>query len=244
MLLAIDVGNSAVKAGWYAEAGVCHEASLALADFLHDPGALLDRHPAKVAVVANVAGATAARRLQAWAAARGLRLEWVKARRAGYGLRNEYREPERLGADRWAAMVAARRRFDETALLLASVGTALTADVLLGDRFLGGIIVPGPESMARCVASSTAGVGTGEGQLEWFPRDTPCAVHTGVWLGCAAVIDRMVVEAGARFSAIPRLVLSGGGAGLLAPLLETPPTLVPGLVLEGLRIIAQEEGWG
>jgi type III pantothenate kinase len=39
---------------------------------------------------------------------RGLEAEWIRPQAEGFGVRNAYLDPARLGADRWAALVGAR----------------------------------------------------------------------------------------------------------------------------------------
>ena len=75
-----------------------------------------------------------------------------------------------LGADRWAALLAAHTR-EPGHKLVVNVGTALTIDALAAEgRFLGGLIVPGPALMRRSLDRGTAGVAADRGQLSRFSR--------------------------------------------------------------------------
>src|SRR5690606_32409896 len=63
-------------------------------------------------------------------------------------LRIAYREPSRLGVDRFLAMLAALEGEGQGPWLLVGVGTALAIDALGADgRHLGGRIAPSPELM-------------------------------------------------------------------------------------------------
>ena len=59
-------------------------------------------------------------------------------------LKLNYRDKNKLGKDRIAAMVGARKLFPEKNLLVVDIGTCITMDVLTNDGiFLGGRISPG-----------------------------------------------------------------------------------------------------
>jgi acetyl-CoA C-acetyltransferase len=95
------------------------------------------------------------------------------------GVINRYQQPERLGADRWAALIAARHR-QAGPQLVVSAGTALTADMLDAQGvFLGGIIAPGLRLMQQSLAAGTAGLPLSPGQYAEWPRDTAEAIATG-----------------------------------------------------------------
>ena len=58
-----------------------------------------------------------------------------------------YRDKKKLGKDRIAAMVGARKLFPTKNLLIVDIGTCITMDVLTNDgTFLGGRISPGIHS--------------------------------------------------------------------------------------------------
>jgi type III pantothenate kinase len=57
-------------------------------------------------------------------------------------------------------------------------------------------------------------------------------------MACAALIERAVGEARAELGARPRLVVAGGGAAQVAPLLRIPHRRVDDLVLRGLALLA------
>src|SRR5690606_16857825 len=102
--------------------------------------------------------------------------EWVVPASQALGVSNGYREPERLGADRWAALLGLagheQARGAEThspaCALLAIFGTATTVDTLRPVRaagggkadavfeFPGGLIFPGPEMMLSSLSTGTA----------------------------------------------------------------------------------------
>lgn len=153
------------------------------------------------------------------------------------GLRNAYREPQRLGVDRWLAMVAAwhARR---GAACVVDAGTALTIDVIAADgRHCGGLIAAGLETQQRAVLGATrfatraAGVPYGGG----LGDDTESCVRQGAMLACLGAIDRARALAGADAVGL----LTGGDAGTLRAHLDAGWETRPQLVLEGLRALSE-----
>src|SRR5216110_1787772 len=111
MILVIDSGNSRMKWGLYGPRGWLGHgvvsnaalATLALRDWQNLP------RPVR-AVGVNVAGEAARVRVEGQLTRWRLPMEWLHASRAAAGVTNRYTRPEQLGPDRWASLVAARRR--------------------------------------------------------------------------------------------------------------------------------------
>ena len=122
-------------------------------------------------VVANVAGADAQRTLQTWVQnhwpAATLRL--VVAVAAQLGVKNGYREPARLGSDRWAALIGAHMR-GPGPLCVVDCGTAITLDALnTAGEFVGGVILPGITLARQALLARAPGIATAEwGALDWL----------------------------------------------------------------------------
>ncbi len=70
----------------------------------------------------------------------------------------DYASPKHLGADRIADAVGAMRFWSEnfSEILVVDAGTAITADLLRGNKFLGGTIIPGIDMMQNSLHSETA----------------------------------------------------------------------------------------
>jgi type III pantothenate kinase len=156
-------------------------------------------------------------------------------------VRNGYREHSTLGADRWAALIAARHLVAGAALAVMA-GTAPTIDALTQDgQFLGGLILPGFDLMAESLARGTAGLPRTPGGFALFPQSTADAIASGAIQALCGAVERMQRALAAR-GAEPQILLSGGAAETLYAHLGRPARIVPNLVLEGLRVIAESEG--
>ncbi len=253
MLLLIDAGNTQLK--WAlapAGAALAHWQS---AGSLRQDDADIDQQLAALslqwraavarhAIVSNVAGETVPARITSALKQTGLdpaAVEWFQARDIRAGVRNGYREPARLGCDRFAALIGARHRFPDRALLVANCGTATTLDALTADgRFVGGMILPGLGTMARSLAVNTAQLPevTTITLERLFADNTQEAIISGCVGAQVAAIERAQAhhpEPGAL------CVLSGGAAPYLAPHLRVQVERIDNLVLTGLHAAALSE---
>lgn len=112
--------------------------------------------------VANVSGAATADclrelTLQRW----GVDPVFAVVTESAAGVSNGYDAIERLGVDRWLAVLAGAKN-DEVqragACVVLDCGSAITADVLVANRFEGGYIVPGLRLMREALFGNTAQV--------------------------------------------------------------------------------------
>jgi type III pantothenate kinase len=172
------------------------------------------------------------------------------ARRLG-AVTTRYAEPWRLGADRLVAAIGAFAIAGRRGACVVDVGTAMTVDLVDSQGVhRGGVIVPGPQLMVSSLLEETDGIGKRAGPAaarrrrpaasEFFVRATRDAVETGARFAAAAAIDRAVLESRASLGRMPLVLLTGGAAPLVAPLLRTRRVRhVPDLVLQGLAVLAK-----
>lgn len=167
--------------------------------------------------------------------------ERITTRRNACGVTVGYIDPWRLGVDRMLAMIAAHRRFRGQPVCTVGVGTAMTLDLVGADgRHWGGAIIPAPSLMVSSLLDGTIGIrrrarggASGRGRA-LFGRSTRAGVEQGARYAAAAAVDRAVLEAGELVGRKPRLLLTGGGAPDLRPLIRSASVLAPDLVLEGM----------
>jgi type III pantothenate kinase len=162
----------------------------------------------------------------------------------GIVLRNGYRVPEQLGADRWHAQIGARARFPGHALAVINAGTATTVDGIDADgRFLGGVIAPGIDLMRASLAHGTARLPMAMGSFAAHPDNTEDAIRTGILDAQCGLVERRLCRIRERAGGEIITVVCGGHAtALLSALLTAPhvraePGKVvhePDLVLRGL----------
>lgn len=244
-MIAIDAGNTRIKWGllaadgrggknWLAQGNVptCDVAQLAEA---------AAHWPAGERVVAsNVAGEAVAEAIAATLAPRFGSLLWLRPRAECCGVRNGYERPERLGADRWAALIGARAQGSSECLVVCA-GTATTVDWLSAEGlFRGGLILPGVDLMRASLAHNTALLPLAEGELHAAPRNTMDAIVSGCLYAQLGAIERMYAQLADAPGAC--CLLTGGAAPSLAPHLQIPLRLVDSLILDGLACYGATNG--
>jgi type III pantothenate kinase len=158
---------------------------------------------------------------------------------------NGYRKPAQLGPDRWASLVAARRRalaggFESPACVVVNVGTAVTIDALDADGvFQGGLILPGIRLMIQALADNTAALKLPPGSFAHFPTTTADAIYSGAVQAICGAVELLRLKVRRDESQVACLV-SGGAAHEVAPWLSEPLQVVDNLVLEGVVLLAEE----
>lgn len=246
--LLLDLGNSRVKWMLAKPGHLGRQRALTLDAAGAVPvDALLAALPKRVDVIRMVSVARPARtRALARALRRATGVEpWLlhtTARAAG--VRCGYREPWRLGADRWAAVIGAHHlHVPPQALCVVDIGTAMTIDFVSREgQHGGGVIMPAPALMVETLLRGTQGIRRratpgGTGRRTLFARGTHEALVQGSRHAAAALVERALREARARFGGRPRLVITGGGAAQLLPWFTVPYAHVPDLVLRGLAAL-------
>jgi len=153
-----------------------------------------------------------------------------------------------IGADRLALLEAAVSYLGEAPAIAVSLGTATTFDLLGPDaRHLGGFIVAGLLTQLEALNERTGLLPRlGEQELamvasawheSWMPgHGTVEAMAGGVLLGLKGLIAELRAWLRPHYGGEAQLLLSGGLAPLVSPLLGA--TAAPDLVLEGYRIMA------
>lgn len=240
MILAFDIGNTFAKWGFAHDGAIVGGGRV-----LHRGRGLaaaleairLDRVPRKIVAV-SVAGAPADDALRAWSERHHhLPVAFVAATTPARRVRTAYRDPARLGADRWAAAVGAFHAYGPC--LVADLGTACTLDVV--DRaglHRGGYIVPGIDLMRAALGADTHGVKVDDVEVApgAWGTDTASGVAAGLRRALAALIDHAAAELGPEGV---KLVLTGGDADRVVPWLRAAHRVDHDLVLRGAALLAE-----
>ncbi|MGH8762285.1 MAG: type III pantothenate kinase [Nitrosospira sp.] len=242
-LLAVDSGHTHIKWGlhdghnWLKKGAVTQQAG--------ERKSLLEQEwqdlaePVRI-VASNVAGTPVETDLSELLSRWKAEPQWVTAAAYQCGVRNYYADPEQLGSDRWAALIAAWE-LQRQGCLVVDAGTAMTVDALSDTgEFLGGIITAGIDMMQKTLMENTASLKSGGGKFCDYPDSTADAIYSGTMHALAGAVERMATLLGTTLGHAPDCILSGGAAQELQPRLSVNATVVDNLVLEGLVLIARE----
>lgn len=241
MILAVDAGNTRIKWGAHGD-GAWHATGACATSHAHELAACWDSRvrPERV-IVSNVAGDAVGSAIVEASARFGCTPHFIASRAAQCGVRSSYEHPAQLGCDRWAALIGAHQLYPGSNLVV-NAGTAMTVDALTDEGlFLGGIIVAGLDLMRRALDAHTAGLRWQPGEVRFFPSNTGDAIVSGAAHALAGAIERMAMFMRESGQESLRVLLGGGSAGALQPLIGLETITVDNLVLEGLIAIARDE---
>ena len=189
--------------------------------------------------VASVATPERTQTLESALLARGAIVMRAITRKRCAGVRIAYAEPSRLGVDRFLALLAAHALAPQS-WLIASIGTALTIDLLDADGLhRGGLIAPSPTVMREALAARAPHLPVAGGNVADFAADTADALASGAIGAARALIAQSLHAARQRIGVKPALLITGGGADALCAGWRMRAQRMPDLVLHGLRVYAR-----
>lgn len=253
MKLLIDAGNTRLKWCWCDADGLPSTLRHAEYDALEERGAaLFERGKSGVdeVLVCSVAGDDVRQLLTECFSTWNVTPRFFRSQKQSCGVLNAYASPERLGVDRWLAMIGAWSLRREAACIV-DCGTAMTIDALDDSgRHLGGMIVPGLALMRDALTDPAHGIlpaaPASEAAAPAAPallaRDTGSAIDAGVLYASVALIERVYADLEKELDTRLSLYLSGGDADLIAPLLSCESRAEPMLIFRGMMAVDELSG--
>ena len=168
--------------------------------------------------------------LQLWSSS--TKITKTKSLAEGYGVINAYQHPEKLGVDRWLALLALHKHYPFSTCVV-DCGTAVTIDFLnKKGQHLGGLITPGLSLMKKSLAEDTQDLEFCKRQFSLGLADnTEAAIYSGTLFSTLGLIEH-VMSNNQGF----QLVLTGGDAEILAKELSLESIIQLDLVLQGLAV--------
>lgn len=246
MNLLVDIGNARIKwalqndAGWTDGAAQLRKGR-AFKDIARPVWKDLEQ-PERV-IVSNVAGRDFEKSVVTWIKRRWKVVpEFLHSQAELCGISNAYQAPERLGADRLANLIAAHAHYPGPAVII-DCGTAITIDALdATGKHLGGLIVPGLDLMSAALAGNATGIELKEPEsqsVSLLGSSTESAVAGGVLYTAVALVDRVCQDLRAELGGKTNVLVTGGDADRIVPLLGSRLCHDPNLVLKGLAVFAE-----
>ena len=158
---------------------------------------------------------------------------------------NPYQPPEALGSDRWLALIGARVRHPQGALIVVDAGTAVTVDLLAANGdFSGGVILPGWAALQGALGGRTGQLPVPSGKppqpLTALAIATDEALAQGAWCAFIGGIQH-AITAQRRHSRDAAILITGGEAQACCKALTTPAEHCENLVLDGLAAFAESQ---
>ena len=155
------------------------------------------------------------------------------------GMPIHYDNPKEVGADRIVNAVAGYEKF-KAPLIIVDFGTATTFDYVNGKgEYCGGAIAPGLMISMEALFQKAS-------KLPWveivkppgvIAKNTVNSMQAGIYYGYVGLVDEIVGRMKRECKENPKVIATGGLAGLVAPESKTIEAVEEYLTLEGLRIL-------
>jgi len=155
------------------------------------------------------------------------------------GMPIHYDNPREVGADRIVNAVAGYEKY-RTALVIVDFGTATTFDyVNRKGEYCGGAIAPGLMISMEALFQKASKLPRVEivKPPHIVAKNTVNSMQAGIYYGYIGLVDEIVTRMKAESSEKPRVIATGGLAGLIAPESRTIEKIEEYLTLDGLRIL-------
>ncbi len=150
-----------------------------------------------------------------------------------------YDNPAEVGADRIVNAVAAFARYPRS-LIVVDFGTATTFDYITPKgEYMGGVIAPGIGISAEALFQRASKLPRVEivRPKKIVGKNTIQSMQSGIFFGYVGLVDEIVTRIKKEVRTKPKVIATGGLAGLMAGESRTIEEVHEFLTLEGLKII-------
>lgn len=241
MLLAVDIGNSRIKFGVFADKALISKLSIptirdiSAAGLINAVGDKL-RRPITNAIVSSVVpeiDGSMRSFIDSFFAVTPI----IVTNDMKFGLTINYEPLEDAGADRLVNTFAAVEKYGPPCIV-CSFGTALAIDVVNKDRVLvGGLIAPGMNTLASALKLTTSRLP--EVEIEKPRRviqnTTVGSIQSGIVYGYFGLVDGLLTRLKEEVSDNTKVIATGGFADLIAENTDHIDIVDKDLMLDGLR---------
>lgn len=242
MLLAIDIGNTSTKFGFY-EGGTLVQRLTIPSVRGQNAGEILPtvQQPIHAVIISSVVPELNDAYLEL--SKRRFNLDAIFVENSfDFDLKINYYPPESLGVDRIVAAFAAVEKYGAPSIV-CDFGTATTIDAVNSKReFLGGVIAPGMRLLSESLFLKTSKLP----QIEIkkpervIGNSTVNSIESGVYFGCIGLVDGIIERIISELGEKPKIVATGGFARLIAETSEQIEMIDDNLMLEGLRLLYEK----
>jgi type III pantothenate kinase len=235
MNLAIDVGNTRVKAAVFEEDELIELFVFEKKIIISQIRKIIKKHPISLGIMSNVGSGSAKKMAQ-------LKKSFdfmVVSASLKVPFTNLYKTPNTLGVDRIALVAGAVKQFPNKNVLIIDVGTCITFDfVNKKAEYLGGAISPGIKMRYKALHAFTANLPLID-MLEFkdfIGKNTEESIISGVLNGVTKEINGVIEDYKHKYLHLT-IVLTGGDTNFLSKQLKSSIFANQNFVLQGLNEI-------
>lgn len=244
-MLLLDCGNSQLKAQFYRGGSLSETlASSYRGDWIGRLQRWLDSITPRCCYLTSVLDAGRQQLLDQCLARRfGDEVTRFAAEAQTLDVRSAYPQPERLGDDRWLALIGAREISPGDCIVI-DAGSAITLDLLAADgRHLGGAILPGFNTSLETFRRIFSYIDFDDPAIG-NNADPGCSTAAAIQIdydkGSAQRLPELVERWTRAYLDQPAILLAGGDAPRVQALLRFESRIVPDLVFCGMRRLVDQ----
>jgi type III pantothenate kinase len=199
----------------------------------------LARTKIKRVLIGSVLGDDYAKKLASWSITYlGVNPEFAVSEPRHSGVVNGYQQPEKLGVDRWLAILAAAAK-TESACIIVDCGSAITVDLVTSQgEHLGGYIAPGLRLMRDALSAKTNAIKLsqiGYPENDFPGRNTVAAIKSAELAMISGLVDHAQTVLRNYEHKNASLLMTGGDGEWLVSMIKDG-VYHEDLVLDGLQI--------
>jgi type III pantothenate kinase len=234
MLLAIDVGNTRIKAAVFEVNTLIETIVFSKEEFVSRVTFILELHPKITTIVVAAVGNLEKKMFSRFE--NRLSVVFI-SHESKFPFQNLYATPTTLGIDRMVLAAGAVMTFPAQNRLIIDAGTCITYDFVdVNDNYLGGAISPGIRLRYESLHQQTAKLPllTKNYPKSFIGNSTEESIHTGVFSGVIHEIDGFIEEYRTQYAKFI-IILTGGDAEFLAKRLKNTIFANSNFLLESLN---------
>ena len=249
MDICIDIGNSYLKWAYVVEnklkrSDVVDYKQISIKQIV---AKMLDQVSIQVIIVVNVAGDLLLKGMKQQLKEQGFSGQFIEvfSQKRAFGVINAYCQPEKLGVDRWVALIAARQQ-SQQAVCIIDIGTAITLDVMDDKgRHQGGWIIPGRHLMQTSLIQQTQQIKDSmetsllDSSTLTLADNTQQAIAGGTHYVIVNFIQQIVQDLSKQYKDLTTILTGGDSQNFIAALTDQI-SYQPQLVLQGLLVILRQ----
>jgi len=240
VILELDCGNTRVK--WRVRQGerlAMRGAFLTSEGFNQSASEELARTGITRVLIGSVLGDEYAKKLASWSITNlGVNPEFAVSEPHHNGVVNGYQQPEKLGVDRWLAILAATTK-TASASIIVDCGSAITVDLVTSQgEHLGGYIAPGLRLMRDALSMQTNAIKLnqiGYPENDFPGRNTVAAIKSAELAMICGLVDHAKTVLRNYEHKRASLLMTGGDGEWLVSMIKDG-VYHEDLVLDGLQI--------